>query len=136
MELVDTSVWVQRRNARIAPWFDLGAERNEIALCDQIVLELLVYRIRADDYDRLARDLMSFPLVRMTDADWTRARDVQRLLAHERRGQHKGVTIADLLIAAAAERAGLTLVHYDGDFDTIRGVTGQPMRWVAERGSL
>jgi len=40
---------------------------------------------------------------------------------------------ADLLIAAAAERAGLTLVHHDRDYDTIAEVTGQPARWVAPR---
>ncbi len=43
---------------------------------------------------------------------------------------------ADLLIAACAEAAGLTLVHYDQDFDAIAAVTGQPMRWVAPQGSL
>jgi hypothetical protein len=35
-----------------------------------------------------------------------------------------------------AEAHGLALVHYDVDFDAIAGVTGQPMRWLAPRGSL
>jgi predicted nucleic acid-binding protein len=29
------------------------------------------------------------------------------------------VPITDLIVAAAAERGGLTVLHYDGDYDTI-----------------
>jgi len=49
---------------------------------------------------------------------------------------HRRVKHFDLLIAAAAESARLTLLHYDADFDTIAAVTGQPIRWIAPRGSL
>lgn len=42
---------------------------------------------------------------------------------------------ADLLIAAA-EAAGVTLLHYDEDYDRIAAVTGQPTRWIAPRGSV
>jgi predicted nucleic acid-binding protein len=48
----------------------------------------------------------------------------------------RSVKHADLLIAAAAELAGMTLLHYDADYDTIAGVTGQATRWAAPRGSL
>jgi hypothetical protein len=34
--------------------------------------------------------------------------------------------VPDLLIAAIAEHAGLTVLHHDKDFDLIAGVTGQP----------
>jgi predicted nucleic acid-binding protein len=40
------------------------------------------------------------------------------------------------LIAAAAESAGLPLVHYDRDFEAIAAITGQPTRWIAPPGSL
>jgi predicted nucleic acid-binding protein len=42
----------------------------------------------------------------------------------------------DLLIAAAAEAAGVAVVHYDEDYDRIADVTGQETRWIAPRGSL
>jgi predicted nucleic acid-binding protein len=48
----------------------------------------------------------------------------------------RSVKHAHLLIAAAAELAGMTLLHYDADYDTIAAVTGQPTRWAAPRGSL
>jgi predicted nucleic acid-binding protein len=41
-----------------------------------------------------------------------------------------------LLIAAAAEAAGVTVLHYDEDYDRIAKVTGQPTRWLAPAGSL
>ena len=42
----------------------------------------------------------------------------------------------DLLIAAIAEVNGATLLHYDRQFDTIGRLTGQPIEWLARRGSL
>lgn len=136
MELVDTSVWAQRRNPRIALWFEAALLHDEIALCDQILLELLMYPVRSEEYARVADALAAVPLIPMTAADWVRAREVHALLAQQRRGQHKSVKIPDLLIAATAERVGVTLVHYDADYELIGSVTGQPLRWVAERGAL
>jgi predicted nucleic acid-binding protein len=48
---------------------------------------------------------------------------VQTLLAD--RGQHRGPSVPDLLIAATAELTGLTVLHVDMDFDTIAALTGQ-----------
>nr|NLD41654.1 PIN domain nuclease [Actinomycetales bacterium] len=55
----------------------------------------------------------------------SRALQVQGLLA--RRGHHRAVKIPDLLIAATAEAAGLTVLHVDKYFDLIAAVTGQPV---------
>jgi predicted nucleic acid-binding protein len=46
------------------------------------------------------------------------------------------VGVADLLIAAVAERERVTLLHYESDYDLIGRVTKQPMRWVVSRGSV
>lgn len=67
----------------------------------------------------------------LTEAMFQRAVEVQGLLAL--RGQHR-VPIPDLIIAAAAEHAGMVLLHYDSDFDRIAAVTGQAMEWVVPRG--
>jgi predicted nucleic acid-binding protein len=50
--------------------------------------------------------------------DGKRAVEVLRSLAE--RGQHRAPSIPDLLIAAAAETARLTVVHVDKDFELIR----------------
>jgi predicted nucleic acid-binding protein len=46
------------------------------------------------------------------------------------------VTIPDLLIAVAAEAAGLTVLHYFSGFDRIAEVTGQPVVWIVPSGSV
>jgi hypothetical protein len=44
--------------------------------------------------------------------------------------------VPDLLVAAAAEQAGLAVLHYDADFDRIASVTGQSCGWVVPAGSV
>jgi predicted nucleic acid-binding protein len=98
-------------------------------MCDMVALELLAGTARSD-FDTIANALDGFPWIRMTEADWRRAREVQRLLAASGPQLHRSVRTADLLIAAAAEHAGVALAHHDRDFDAIGAVTGQRMRWV------
>lgn len=43
------------------------------------------------------------------------------------RGRHRAPSIPDLIIAATAELAGLTVLHHDKDFEMIADVTGQPI---------
>ena len=69
--------------------------------------------------------LASMPVEYMTPAVEDRAVEVLTLLAD--RGQHRAPSIPDLIIAATAELAGLTVLHLDKDFDVIADVTGQPV---------
>jgi len=71
--------------------------------------------------------LMPIEYLTMTAED--RAHEVQVLLADH--GQHRAPSIPDLLIAAAAELAGLTVLHVDKDFDLIAALTGQPVERLA-----
>ena len=43
------------------------------------------------------------------------------------RGKHRAPSVSDLLVAATAELAGLTVLHVDKDFELIAQVTGQEM---------
>jgi predicted nucleic acid-binding protein len=61
---------------------------------------------------------------------------MQRLLAHVGGLHHRSVKIADLIIAAAAEAADATVLHYDADYDRIAEVTDQAVQWIAPQGSL
>ena len=76
----------------------------------------------AREWDQDMDDLSIFELVETTSDHVRRARQVQRMLASR---SQRGRKVPDLLIAAAAEQAGLTLLHYDSDFDLIARVTGQ-----------
>lgn len=69
--------------------------------------------------------LSSMPVEYLTPAIEDRAVEVLTLLAD--RGQHRAPSIPDLIIAATAELAGLTVLHLDKDFEVIAQVTGQPV---------
>jgi predicted nucleic acid-binding protein len=69
--------------------------------------------------------LSSLPVEYLTPAIEDRAVEILTLLAD--RGQHRAPSLPDLIIAAAAELAGLTVLHLDKDFDLIAEITGQPM---------
>jgi hypothetical protein len=69
--------------------------------------------------------LAAMPIEYLTPAIEDRAVEVQLLLADQ--GHHRAPSIPDLVIAATAELAGLTLLHLDKDFDLIADVTGQPV---------
>ena len=65
------------------------------------------------------------PVEYMTPAIEDRALEILALLADQ--GQHRAPSIPDLIIAATAELAGLTVLHLDKDFDLIAQITGQPV---------
>lgn len=69
--------------------------------------------------------LASMPVEYLTPAIEDRALEVLSLLAD--RGQHRAPSIPDLITAATAELAGLTVLHVDKDFGVIAEVTGQRM---------
>src|SRR5688572_11148984 len=76
----------------------------------------------------------AFAWLAMPDRVYSRAAEVQAAMTA--RGTHRSAGVVDLLLAAAAERSGLTLVHYDHDFDEIARITGQPAVWVVPAGSI
>jgi len=115
--------------AGVQPYID----SVNLARCALTDLELGFSASNAADWDRLQRLLSRFELVHVTPTVVDRAKAVQRLLADK---GLKGRKVPDLLIAAAAELAGLTVVHYDHDFELIASVTGQPHEWVVPRGSI
>jgi predicted nucleic acid-binding protein len=65
------------------------------------------------------------PVEYLTPLIEDRAAEIQAVLAD--RGLHRAPSIPDLIIAATADLAGLTVLHLDKDFDLIADVTGQPV---------
>jgi len=67
--------------------------------------------------------MSSMPAEYLTPAIEDRSLEILALLAD--RGQHRAPSIPDLIIAATAELAGLTVLHLDKDFEVIADITGQ-----------
>ena len=104
-----------------------------IATCGIIDLELGYSARDAHTHASLRRERQALPRIPLDETVFDRALAVQGMLAV--RGQHR-LPIPDLVLAAAAEQAQLSVLHYDADFERISDVTGQPHVWVVPRGSV
>lgn len=119
---------VRQRLARV-----LG--NDDVRTCPIVDLEILYSARTAAEYEQWRADRrVGYPSVPLSAAVGDRALEVQRALA--RNGQHRGVSIPDLLIAACAEVDGAVVLHYDADYERISAVTGQAAEWVVPRGTL
>jgi predicted nucleic acid-binding protein len=71
------------------------------------------------------------PVEYLTPAIEDRTAEILTLPAD--RGQHRAPSVPDLIIAATAELAGLTVLHLDKVFEVIADLTGQPLERLALR---
>jgi predicted nucleic acid-binding protein len=108
-------------------------DRGLVGTCAIIDLEILYSARTGAEHDHFRIQRQAFEYFPMTDEIARRAVEVQGLLAQ--RGQHRSVSIPDLIVAATAERNSLTVLHYDADYDRISAITVQPVHWIVERGS-
>jgi predicted nucleic acid-binding protein len=131
--LIDTSVVARLGVKAVRAAVDLLVSEGRIGRAGVTDLEVGYGSRNVREWDQDMADLSVFELVETTAAHVQRARQVQRILASR---SQRGRKIPDLLIAAAAEQAGLTLLHYDADFDLISRATGQDCRWVVPAGSI
>ena len=136
-ELADTSAWTNRqKDRRVAADFNGRVERREIATCEIVVLELLWSARDLEQFSRRRRRLEALQLVEIDSPVWRRATDVFEQLSRRGSLHHRQVALPDLLVAAAAELADISVCHYDRGFELIAEVTGQPVRAIAPLGSL
>jgi predicted nucleic acid-binding protein len=136
LRCVDTSAWHRAAHPTVASRWRVALEADEVALCDQVRLEILYSARSSADYVSLAEELGHLRPIPSTGWMFERALEVQARLARVGGLHHRSVKIADLVIAAAAESADALVWHYDTDFDRIAEVTGQPVEWIVPRGSI
>lgn len=113
---------------------DLWADRIDRGLVRITTVTRLEIGYSARSVTDLRSGLQDPPVSRMpleysSPAIEDRAVEILLLLAD--RGQHRAPSIPDLLIAATAELANLTVLHVDKDFDLIASITGQPVERLA-----
>jgi predicted nucleic acid-binding protein len=131
--LVDTSVLTRLPNSEVRAAVSPLVEQGRVGRCTMSDLETGFSARNANEWDALQRALSVFPVVDVVSSDFDQAKESQRALATL---GLKGRKVPDLIIAAVALRMELTVLHYDRDFELIEQVTGQPTRWVVERGTI
>lgn len=124
---MDTSALARlSRSPQVETWAE-RIERGLVRLSTVTRLEIGYSARSGADLRAATRrpPLASMPLEYQTPAIEDRAIEVQMRLAE--RGHHRAPSVADLIVAATAELAGLTVVHFDKDFELIAEITAQPL---------
>ena len=138
-ELADTSAWSWSRRRgypELRRAFDEALVDGELATCDMVRLELLHSARSAIEFAEIRREVAALPDCAIDKEQWNRALWVYERLSAQGGTSQRSVKHPDLLIAAAAEAAGIAVLHYDEDYDRIAAITGQPTRWLAPAGTL
>lgn len=133
--LLDKSAYVRMQSGRVAniDQWNARIERGLVHLSTVTRLEL-GFSARSGAAARESFELPPLslmPIEHLTPAIEDRAWEVQLLLAD--RGQHRAPSIPDLIIAATAEKVGLTVLAVDKDFNLIAEITSQPLETLALR---
>lgn len=131
--LADTSVFARLSKPAVSAAFAAMAAEGRVGICDPVAFELGYSARNHNDYVALTGRLLAFASIPITDADHRRSLEVQEALSA--RGQHRALSLVDALVAASAETRGLTILHYDADFELVAEVTGQPHEWIVDRGT-
>jgi predicted nucleic acid-binding protein len=131
--LIDKSAYARLANSPEAEQW-LGRIQRAVVRISTVTRLEIGYSFRSGSQARrenAAPPLSLLPVEYLTPAIEDRAVEVQLLLTD--RGHHRAPSIPDLLVAATAEKAGLTILAVDKDFDLIAGITDQPVETLVWR---
>jgi predicted nucleic acid-binding protein len=132
--LIDTSAAARMRQAAVADRLEPLITGGLVATCAALDAEALHSARSATEYEQVRADRRdAYEYLPTDDRHWQRAFDAQRVLAGT--GRHRAVRITDLLTAVLAAEHGVTVVHYDADFEIAAEVLAFEHRWVLPRGS-
>jgi predicted nucleic acid-binding protein len=112
----------------------MDADAGLIYSCTVVDIEVGRSARSPEEHADIMRDRRRlYPWVVAPDDAIEQAGEIHARLAAK--GTQRKVGLPDLLIAVTALEHGLTVLHYDGDYDRIAEVTGQPTEWVVPAGS-
>lgn len=125
--LIDKSALVRLGASPDASDWANRIERGLVRITSMTLLEVGYSARSAGDlrHALTAAPLRWMPVEYLTPTIENRAIEVQAILAD--RGHHRAASLPDLLIAAVAELAQLTVLHVDKDYELIADITGQPL---------
>jgi predicted nucleic acid-binding protein len=116
--LVDTSALARLSVPEVGEVLRPLIDAGRVAVTAVTLLEVGCTARSKGDHDRSQRSVLQrLQFVYGSPRSERRALEVQQLLME--RGRHRSVKLPDLLVGAAAETEGFTVMHYDADFDRI-----------------
>jgi predicted nucleic acid-binding protein len=125
--LVDKSALVRLAESSEAAEWANRIERGLVHIAVVTRLEVGYSARSGSDLRTISQQppIAAMPIVYLTPAIEDRAIEIQMLLSD--RGLHRAPSVPDLLVAATAEFADLTVLHADKGFELIADVSGQPV---------
>jgi predicted nucleic acid-binding protein len=131
--LADKSAWERSGHPTVLEGWRQALRTQRICSCMVVRYELLYSARDASEFSATESYLSLLRDIPVTISVQRAALGAMRALAE--RGLHR-VPLPDLLVAAAAESAGLDVVHYDRHFDVLTEVLDFGSRWLAPSGTL
>jgi predicted nucleic acid-binding protein len=129
--LIDTSGLFRILQGELRQAWAQELAAGVVAVCPVVELEFLYSaRSLADRLEKKRLLRTVFGWVPMAERAFERAEAVQQMMTEV--GKHRSAGPVDLLIAATAEQARLTVLCDDRDFDVVASITHQPVRVVTE----
>ncbi|MEV4578088.1 PIN domain nuclease [Nonomuraea jabiensis] len=128
--LIDTSALIRFYRGQAGAEWDQTVSAGLVGICEPVRQEYLRAvggRPALYEADSLLHE--TFPYYVIPDSAWDETSRLQRELADK--GWHQCASPVDLLMAITARHHKLTLLHADGDFETISRLTGQQSRWIS-----
>ena len=125
--LIDTSALARLGSCRNAAVWAERIERGLVRIASVTRLEVGYSARSGPDLRKAAQrpPLAAMPLEYQTPPIEDRALEVQMRLADL--GHHRAPSVPDLIVAATAELAGLTVLHVDKNFELIAQITNQDL---------
>lgn len=127
---------MRHQDEGVAAAFAAAILGRRLATCGPVRHELLLTARDAGELAAMRADLDNLPQLSVGEREWRRSEEVLEALGGRGPLHHRQVPLVDLLVAAAAEAAGMAVLHYDRHFELIASITGQPVRAIVPLGSL
>jgi len=137
--LIDNSIYARRDHPLVAERWQQATEAGQLILVQPMLMEVLYSAKTGEAAREQLDDLQAAYDVELIDDEvWDLALGAQAQLAHVGNGYQRRFSITDLLTAALAHQLGIGVLHYDADFDQIRGQSDLDYRsvWAAKPPSL
>jgi hypothetical protein len=133
--LVDTSARVRTHLASLRVEWDAAVKADQIVTCSIVTMELLFAARDADSVAQTEKVQATLRQAPVTASVQRAAIGAVRELAQRGAGTHR-IPPPDILIAAAAQEAGIGVLHYDRHYDRLTDVLNFDSVWIAPPGSL
>ncbi len=133
--IADTSAWARVSHPLIKDLWVAALRGGQIATCSIVTLELLYSARNAQDLTIVEAEQALLRDVPVATSAQRAAIGALRDLASDGPGRHR-VPLADALIAAAAQDAGVDVLHYDHHYDRLAQALHFTSVWIAPPGTL